>query len=413
MKLAFLDSVFPGLTSTFVNREFEYLRDCTDIDVTPFSVKRPGGWGQSNEQQFFAKETVYLNPDSRLKIVLYNLIAPLMHPIAYWRAFKVVGGDLANHRPPVAVRMIMHFLYGVYLGSLLRRTGFDGIHAHFSSASTVALVAHLFSKLPFSFTLHASDDLYVDPILLDAKLKCATCVITNNRYNEMHINLLTHYQYANKITVIYNGVDIGEFEAVSPRSGLTSPLKLLSVGSFTGCKGYATVLRALAKLKRNGTPFHYSIIGGGNPEEQRMIERLISEGNLAQEVKLLGRQSFSVVKEAMAASDALIMASEIGNQGVRDGLPNVIIEAMLSKRPVVATYVSDIPNLVRHGETGYLFPEKSSDALVDILQELCTSYENTHPIVEKAYTVARQRFDRHNNYPALVSCLKHLAPQPF
>jgi glycosyltransferase involved in cell wall biosynthesis len=407
-----MNGEFPSLTSTFINREFEYLRDCTDLDIVSIAIRRPLQASLNQEYKHYTAITKFLRPDALGLIMLTNLLVLFTQPVTYWRALKILLGELKNQSLTRVGRIAFHFLYGVYLGNYLKRHRFDAIHAHFSSAATIALFAHLFSKIPFSLTLHASDDIYSFPVLLECKLKYAHHVITNTRYNEMQINLLTHYRYSKKITVIYNGLELSQFRLARRKDKLIRPMRLVSVGSFTGCKGYPTILKALESLKQDGVEFTYTIIGDGSSAEREMIKRLAAEYQIEQHVTLLGRQSFTRVHQEMERGDVVIMASEIGNLGVRDGLPNVIIEAMLAMRPVVSTYISDIPNIIKPGETGYLFPEKNAEALADILRQIYSHYETTFPLVEAAQQLAKRMFNREENYQVLAGLLVELANSP-
>ena len=405
MKLAFIHSIFPALTATFVNREFEFLKEKTSIEVLPISMKRPDGDMLNWEYRRYVEITKYLRPDSLLGIMLYNLLALITHPVKYFKTFMLIIQEWANIAPSIQARIVFRFMCGIYLSYFLKKERFDSIHAHFSTASTIALVANRFSGIPYTITLHASDDIYGGAILLEEKMKYAKAVITDSQYNESHINLLTRYRFKDKIKVIYNSLDTSLFHYASAKEVRDNPMNIISVGSFTGCKGYPTVLKALDQLKCEGYKFTYSIIGGGRSQEKDMITMLIDEYGLNNEVILLGRQSFTIVKEKMRKADLLIMASEIFDRGIRDGIPTVISEAMLLKRVVVSTYISDIPNIIEHEVTGYLFHEKRYQDLVDILKYLYYHYEETLKVVERAYMFALERFDAEKNYRQLLYIL--------
>ena len=405
MKLAFIDAVFPGLTTTFILREFEYLKNESNIEVYPFSIKKPSKEMLNREYRHYVSITKYLRPDCLIGIFALNIKALILSPIKYLKILRLFTKEVKKHPSPVNRKTFFHFLCGIYLGQYLKKNNYNHIHAHFSSASTIAMVAYLYSGIKYTFTIHANE-LYTGSILLQSKIEYAPKVITNNSYNKHHINLLTYYKYDQKIKVIYNGIDINDFKNSQSKIEPSEPIRFLSIGSFTGFKGYPTVLSALRKLKDQNIKFHYKIIGGGAREEKEMIERLIEKHELHKEVELLGRQSFTRVKEELSWSDVEIMASEIHDKGRRDGLPNVIIEAMLSKRLVVSTYISDIPNIIEDGKNGFLFPEKNSDKLADILIYINNNFDETREIVENAYNFAVEKFDSQKNYASLVSILE-------
>lgn len=405
LKVAFIHAVFPGLTTTFVNREFEFLDRQTDLEVYPISIKRPEKELFNEEYKHYAPKTLYLRPDAFLGILLYNFLALCSRPVKYFNTMRTILLHPDKYTITDLVKVWFHVCCGIYLSYYLKRQKIEVIHAHFDTAVTMALAAHLFSGIPFFLTLHANE-MYTGDAILEVKMQHATKIITNNRYNQKHINLLTHYKYQDKINVIYNGLDLEQFEGAWAKTERSDPMRLVSIGSFRGFKGYPTVLTALSQLRQQGLAFSYTIIGDGNKDEREMIHHLIKSYGLEEHTILLGRQPFSRVRQELEEADLEIMASEIFDRGFRDGFPNVVIEAMLLKRPVVTTYISDIPTLIKHGETGYLFPEKNASDLADILGHLYHHYQETLPVVERAYQVAVQTFNAKINYSTLAQVLR-------
>lgn len=404
MKMAFIMPVIPHLTSTFISREFEYLNDQTDLDLHSIAMKRPETENLNKEYIRYLKITKYLRPDSIASIICFNLRAAFTRPLRYLNIFRQVLSEMRKHSSFKRRRLLFHFFCGIYLSYYLTQHRFDAIHAHFETATTIAFIAHLFCSIPFFITFHANY-MYMGSVFFESKIRHANIVITNNSYNEMHINLLTNYRYKDKINVIYNGLDLTIFQGATEKKIRSDPMRLLSIGSFSGIKGYPTVLKALKLIKEDGLSFKYKIIGGGYRKEEEMIRRLIQQYGLGGNVSLLGRLPFTRVRQELIESDVEIMASEISNMGNRDGFPNVIIEAMLLKRPVISTYISDIPTIVNHKETGFLFPEKKADDLADILRHLYHHYEETLTVVQRAHEIASNTFDATKNYSLLYDIL--------
>ncbi len=405
MKIAFIDSFFPSLTATFVNREFDGLQKSGKLEILPFSLKRPGRELQNKEFASFLEKTFYFRPDRLFHIVFFNILSVFTHPVKYFQTLRVIFKNVLTTEPATQVRLLFHFFSGIYLSCYLQKNRFHAVHAHFWSASNVALIAELFSGIPFTFTIHANEMYSGSDPLLNEKITRAKAVVTESQYNKHHINLLTRYRCRNKIHVVYNSIAPEEIQDVKPLLHRNTPMELLSVGSFTGFKGYPTVLNALTIVKQKGIPFRYKIIGGGSSDEHAMIQALVKDYGIENEVCLLGRQSFATVREEMIKTNVLIMASEIYDRGIRDGIPTVISESMLLKRPVVATYISDIPNIIQHGKTGYLFPEKCFTMLADILLHIYENYGETVAIVENAFIQARKMFDAKKNIETLLLLL--------
>jgi glycosyltransferase involved in cell wall biosynthesis len=404
-KIAFLTATMPVLTETFILREYNYLTKSKLIEVYPFAIRRPAKYCMNYEYQHLVTHIFYMRPDHLGSIFWSNIVMLFAHPVKYLKALKVLF-RCSGVKFKIWTRYIFHFLCGAYLARYLPAHGFHAIHAHFDSAGNIALFANLIGDIEFTITFHASDDLYygMKP-LLRFKLEKAKAVITESKYNVSFINLLTFYKYENKITCVYNSMDTKIFKNSNEKQSIKLPARFLSIGSFVSFKGYHTVIKALGILKQKNIPFIYRIIGDGNEEEKSMIISLAEQYRITDSVELLGAQSFSEVLKQLEWCDIEIMNSETAEGGLRDGFPTVIAEAMLAKRPVVSTYVSDIPNIIKHGETGYLIPEHNPEALADILYTLVTNYEQTIPVVRNAYQFAVKHFDININGPKLERIL--------
>lgn len=177
---------------------------------------------------------------------------------------------------------------------------------------------------------------------------------------------------AEKAVLIYNGLDTGRFYhglsgneklAWRRKQGLPGEGCLfLAVGSLTRQKGYGVLFKALRELKQKGFMFNLVIAGQGPLKQE--LEAEVKELGLSGQVTFLGRSG--KVPELMAWSDLLVLAS------FWEGLPGVVLEAMASELPVVATAVGGTPELVVEGKTGYLVqpsePEQLARALEKVLE---------------------------------------------
>lgn len=404
MKLAFLTATFPSLTETFVFREWDYLRQDEGIDVNVFSIRKPKGSWRMELPDHVAVEVHYLRPDHLFGILWACIWFPLRSPLRMLRALSVLMKEVPLHPVRNVPALVFQMLSGVYLGTYLKRHKFEVIHGHFSSASSIALFAHLASNIPFSYTIYANDDLFTAPVaFFEAKVRWCRNVVTDTEYNRRMINLLTNFRYEEKVKVIYTGLDLETFSEVRPKSAFNTPLRLLSVGSMSGFKGYPTVLEALKQVKENGIDFEYHIVGGG---AAAVPEQLIKRYGLGDSVKLLGAQDFENVRSEFEWCDAFVMASEINSGGRRDGLPTVIAEAMLLQRLVIATYISDIPNNVKDYETGLMVAEKSPNQLAGAIEYATRHPDECRMMVEHAHRMAMKKFDAKINYEGLAELLK-------
>ena len=113
------------------------------------------------------------------------------------------------------------------------------------------------------------------------------------------------------------------------------------------------------------------------------------------------RNNENDVWELFENSDILIHASGIGSCGTRDGLPNVIIEAMMACLPVISTYVSSIPEAIDNEVDGLLIPEKDPQSLYDAINRLNSDQDLYQHISRNSPIKAQKIFNKSNTVKLL------------
>src|SRR5215475_7702957 len=256
----------------------------------------------------------------------------------------------------------------LYFAEFFARSGVDHVHVHFGNraAHTAGFLKEI-SGIPFSVTAHGQDfmkDLGSDDLLREI-CAAAEFVAAETDYSR---DLLRQRcpDSATKIHRVYNGIDLERFQA--PRSVNNPVPRIVSVGRLVALKGFDDLIDACAELARREIDFVCDIIGDGPLREtlQAKIERL----DLSSRVNFLGSLSQGAVFEKLQAADIFALASTTDAQGATDVFPTVILEAMASARPVVATRLAGIPELVVDGETGMLVSPGDSTALTQALERL-------------------------------------------
>lgn len=134
---------------------------------------------------------------------------------------------------------------------------------------------------------------------------------------------------------------------------------MVAVGRFAEQKGFGLLMRAFARAWRHNPALRLSLVGDGELRPQ-IMDRIAAEG-MAEAVTLLGWQDEAGVRAAINAAHVLVTPS------FAEGLPVVIMEAMACARPVIATYIAGIPELIRPGQEGWLVPAGDADALADTM----------------------------------------------
>jgi len=165
------------------------------------------------------------------------------------------------------------------------------------------------------------------------------------------------------------------------------PLKLVSIGRFAEQKGQMILIEAMAELRKSLPDVHLTLVGDG--EMRRVLEAAIARHALQSSITLTGWLTEDEVQREIAAAHALVMPS------FAEGLPMVVMEAMASARPVIATYIAGIPELVQPGRTGWLVPAGDVSALIGAVQELAGAGPKTLAEMGKA---GRERvLERHDS----------------
>jgi colanic acid/amylovoran biosynthesis glycosyltransferase len=274
----------------------------------------------------------------------------------------------------------------------VRRRGIEHLHAHFGSvATTVARLAARFAGVPYSFTAHAKDIFWdgVDGGALTRKLRDAAAVVTVSDYN---VGELQDRCPSARIHRIYNGLELERFPYAGP--GLRDPL-IVGVGRLVEKKGFGDLVDACALLVARGRSFRCQIAGAGPLEQQ--LRRQVDALGLAAHVELVGPRSQDEVVRLLRSGVAFAAPCVVGEDGNRDGLPTVLLEAMALGTPCVSTPVTGIPEAIQDGVTGLLIPERDPRALAAALDRLLADHPLRVRLARAARATVEARFDVDRN----------------
>jgi glycosyltransferase involved in cell wall biosynthesis len=282
------------------------------------------------------------------------------------------------------------FREAVYLGPILQNGGITHLHAHFASiaAHTAWWLKRLFG-ITYSFTGHANDIFCPKPehrISLDNLVREASFVITVTNYSANRLK--QEFPYArDKIIRVYNGLDPSRYKAAV--SG-AEPLRIVSVGRLIEKKGWRYLIEACALLRENGLGFDCRIVGDGPDKEA--LQYLIDQLGLNDWVHLIGSRSQSEIINILAESSLFVLPAVRDQKGDSDNLPTVLIEALASSLPVVATEVAGIPEIVEEETNGLLVPEKDSKQLASAIERLGRDPSRLRAFGIESRRIAEQTF---------------------
>lgn len=307
------------------------------------------------------------------------------------------------------------FDWAVYLARRLdeeRSAGrpIEHLHAHFAHDPTlIALLVHKLTGLPFSFTAHARDLVQIPPRALVERIEQATVMLTCSGTNIDYVNNVVPEPLRAKVQLIYHGVNLDGFqpsswrvgervsgrveERVSPAHPLApSPLPLiLSVGRLVEKKGFPDLIAACAQLKRSGRQFRCAIYGEGPLRGELAAQ--IEDLGLADCVSLAGERAQEQLIPILQGADIFALAPFVTEDGDRDGIPNVLVEAMACGLAVVSTAVAGIPELVRHAQNGLLVQPRDPDALAEALAALLGDRDRRERFGAAARATVVEQFD--------------------
>jgi glycosyltransferase involved in cell wall biosynthesis len=268
---------------------------------------------------------------------------------------------------------LKELLLSVALADLLIKDGdVRHLHAHFAHGSaTVTWLAATITGLPFSFTGHAKD-IYAPSLnpaeLLPRKIAAAWFVVTCTESNRRHLLPMAN---GTPVHRVYHGLnaDFAALVAGGVERPRTSRLRILGVGRLVPKKGFDTLVEACALLRDRGVDLE-AVLAGAPGESEPGLRRRIEQLGLYGRVRLVGERSQAELYDEYRRASVLCLPCRVLDDGDRDGIPNVLVEAMACGVPVISTEVSGIPELIRSEETGLLVPPDRPGELAAALVRL-------------------------------------------
>lgn len=302
---------------------------------------------------------------------------------------------------------LIAFLYAFRLARLFQRQGIEHVHAPWASGpATAAWTASSLLGIPFSFTARAWDIHPQDGALAD-KIRAAAFVRCNTRANIGYLQGVAGAGIdPDTIRLVYNGISLAARQdaAVAMRPSF----RLLAVGRFVGKKGFEYLIQACGLLREQGVEVELTLAGAG--PKGPALKRLTAELGLEDAVRFPGFVPHDEVARLYLDSDLFVMPSVIDSSGDRDGIPNVIMEALAHRLPVVATDVSGIAEVVEHGVTGLLAPQRDAGALARAVRSMVSDRERALGLAEAGRKRVLEMFDPERNYQAIVDLLREFTP---
>lgn len=392
--IAYVLKMYPRFSETFIVNEILEL-ERQGVDVRIYSLRKPDdgrfhpSLARVKANVVYVPQYPQMEPD-RVRAA-HELVAAA-HPAAY-AALRAYAEGLEQ---PFGLK---RFLQAGVIAAHLLKHPVDALHAHFASSATrVASFVTRLTGIPYSFTAHAKDIFHqtVDPASLRRKMHDARFVVTVSQFNRTYLQAIQGDGLGD-VRCLYNGIDLRYFKP-NPRV-VRDPGLIVSVGRLVEKKGFVQLVHACALLAQRGLDFRCEIIGTG--EQQALLARLVSELGLAGRVTLAGPKPQDAVLAAYQRAAIFALPCIVARDGNRDGLPTVMLEAMATGLPVVATTVTGNPEIVDHDVNGLLVPPEEVPALADALARLLQDQARCQQMGQAARQKVQQVFDLRRNVSQL------------
>ena len=396
-KIALIVSKFPCYDEAFILREIHALSQ--QMDVMIFSLKPSKEKIIHDEARELLDKTVYVPYIFSARILTAQIEMFLKCPSDYLRAFfQLVLENL--HNPEFLLKNLIFFPKAVYLAKWIQKKGVTHLHAYWATYPTsVALAASQIAKVPFSFTGHAHD-IYLDTVHLREKMRRAQFISTCTAQNSRHLQTVAPNVSPEKILVNYHGLHLEEFSANGKKRN--EVFQILSVGTLHFYKGFNFFFQALRILKDHGLKFHATVVGGGPLEGD--LKRHLRLLELKKEVTMTGPLKQAEVIPYYKSADLFVLMAQAEWHW---GIPNVLIEALAAKTPVITTRFGSVEELVEEGVTGLLVPSKDPGALAQAVERLYQNEPFRKKLADAGYRRVAEDFDLEKNIRQLAERFQH------
>ncbi|HVR31604.1 MAG TPA: glycosyltransferase [Acidimicrobiia bacterium] len=395
LSIAYIIGRYPLLTTTFIDREItEARRQGARVHV--LSLRPPDARSLSPAQEALVGSVSYVRPIGVWRLIRAHVRFLRSRPGALARAYVRLA-TLPHDSLRSRVKTVLHVGLGVAAADTLGAKRPDHLHAHFiDRAAVAAWVSSRLLDVPFSVTAHAND-IYVSPVLLADKLAAAKFAATCTEYNRSYLLEAVGPGRADIVT-IHHGIDLQSFPA---RRRSRSPL-VLAVGQLREKKGLRHLIDAAALLADRNFDV---VIAGDGPLRAELQDQVDSLG-LGEKVRLLGAVSHDRVLELMQSATVFVLPAVVAADGDRDGIPNVILEAMAMELPVVATRHSGIPEAVIDGATGVLVEVGDPMALAGAIVRVLDDADGAARMGVEGRALVASRFDLERNVGQLLEKMR-------
>lgn len=382
---------YPRLSETFIAQELLAL-ERSGLRLQLVSLRHPTDKSTHPVHDEIAAPVNYL-PE-------YLYQEPMRVLKSWWSARRLPGYAAARSvwlkdlRRDLTPNRIRRFGQALVLAAEMPE-GAGIVYAHFlHTPASVARYASRMTGHDWSCSAHAKDIWTTPEWELREKLDALSWLVTCTSVNAEYLSSLAADK--TRVSLMYHGLDLTRFPEFADRSHVrdgsdaAAPVEILSVGRAVAKKGYDDLLAALAGLPED-LHWRFTHIGGGPLLGE--LRALAQKLGIADRIDWRGALPQHDVLAALKAADIFVLASRIAEDGDRDGLPNVLMEAQSQRLATLATNVSAVPELVIDGETGFLVEPRDAAAMTAALDRLARDPDLRREFSERGNRRLRELFD--------------------
>jgi Glycosyltransferase len=386
-------SRFPTVTETFILREVtEMERQGQPVRLVPLIREHPPVVHDAAKPWM---QRALFTPWLSLQIALANLGAFICYPLRYTTTLlRIILGTLKA--PKTLLGTLGIFPKSVFLARQLAREGVKHIHVHYAShPSTMALIVSKFAPITYSFTVHAFD-IQGDRSLLDWKIRESRFVRSISQFNKRFLEGLYPRDAKGKIEVIHVGIE----PQVYANDAAPVPGRILCVAGHRPYKGLPYLIEACRILRDEGIDFECNLVGHGPMHDE--LAAMIRERKLDDRVHLIGPRPEEEVATMMREASLFVLPSIVDKDGMMEGIPVALMEAMATGRAVVSTTTAGIPELVDDGVSGLLVPPQDPPALANAIRTLLGDPAKAAAMGAQGQEKVRAEFDLRDSAAQLL-----------
>lgn len=358
MKLAYLVNTYPRASHTFIRREIQAL-ERLGWQIHRFAMRSDRGT---------LIDAADIAEDARTEHVLDHGVRKLIPPALKWlarhprqtlSALKLAlscgkrgaGGDAGTGG---RLRHMIYLIEAAFIAQRCAALHISHVHAHFgTNSATVAMLAHALGGPTYSFTVHGPEEFDAPRALsLRHKIERAAFTVAVSSFGRSQLCRHSPLSDWPHLHIVHCAIEPWRYPEPTPLPE-TGP-HLVAIGRLTEQKGFPLLIEAMAIAAPHLPGLHLTLIGDG--PLRPTLTAAIDEAGLINRVTLTGWQDESQVRHHLSQSTALVLPS------FAEGLPVVVMEAMAAGRPVLATAIAGIPELVTP-EVGWLVPAGDTAAL--------------------------------------------------